>query len=86
MGLKIGMWNKKQVDTTPLLFCPLFLWSLYLLAIPPPILNTLCSDLHLSLFPPALLAYLHGADAGEPLYGIMVAFLRNQREQTGFWD
>ena len=35
MGLKIGMWNKKQVDTTPLLFCPLFLWSLYLLAIPP---------------------------------------------------
>lgn len=42
----------------------------------------LVSDL--SLFLPSLLAYLHGADVREPLNGIMVAFLRNQREQTGF--
>lgn len=33
---------------------------------------------------PSLLAYLHGADVREPFNGIMVAFPRNQREQTGF--
>lgn len=34
-------------------------------------------------FLPSLLAYLYRADVHEPLDGIIVAFLKNQREQTG---
>lgn len=88
MGLECGINNKstQHLRCVSVILSTLLVQSISFGHSPRPILNTLCSDLHLSRFPPALLAYLHGADVGEPLYGIMVAFLRNQREQTGFWD